>query len=76
MMGVDDLGARDRARKGGRDVMSGMPVQPGDGAQRATAQAAWFDLAMRVTTEADQLTVDVASQGSCQLHWVAFAAAE
>ena len=76
MMGVHHVAVGQRGDQPGRDRMRRMATHPADGAQGAPPQSASFALVGWRSGEGDQLAVDVAGEGTCQLERVAFAAAE
>jgi hypothetical protein len=76
MMGVDNVRSRNSREQSWRDRVRGVTLPPANRPQCAPHQAARLALLVRCSAEADQLTVDVRSQGSRQLEWVAFAATE
>jgi hypothetical protein len=75
MMGVDDMRAGQSPQQTRREGIGRVAAPPADGTQRTASQATWLALDVSMTRERDQLAIDLACQGSCELERVALAAA-
>jgi hypothetical protein len=76
MMGVHDVGIRQDPRQAWRYGMRWMTAQPAQDGQRAKAQPARLSVHAASPPEGDELTFDVAGQGSRQLERIALTPAE
>ncbi len=76
MMGVDQVGAGQGRRQGGRQRVGGVVLEEGERPQRAPSQPARLAPPLSTGAERDELAVDFRGQGAGQFERVALAAAE
>ncbi len=76
MMGMDEIGARQCRRQGGRQWVGGMAMQVGERPQRLPPQPAGLAVPLPARAEGDQFAVDVGGERAGQLERITLAAAE